>query len=229
MVGAGHQSAFQMRAAARPARLREGRRLEPPPGDAVAPRRHRRRGRPAVRGRRPRPPRRRGRRHHHHHLELRPDPEGAPRSAPAPISPAWAPTPRASRRSRPRSSPRATVFTDEVAQSVSIGEAQHAVAAGLIAEAAITQIGAVINGTHPGRRSADEITLFDGTGVGLQDLAVAAAVVELARRPPARPSRSPSDARPGRTAGPRGPALRFNPDRSRIWIIRARTHPSPTP
>jgi alanine dehydrogenase len=75
---------------------------------------------------------------------------------------------------------RATVFTDEVAQSVSIGEAQHGVAQGLIAEADITQIGAVINGTHPGRRSDEEITLFDGTGVGLQDLAVAAAVVDFA-------------------------------------------------
>ena len=134
MVGAGHQSAFQMRAAAPPARLRAGDRLEPPPRDALPPRRDRRRGRPALRGRRPRPPRRRGRRHHHHHLLLRPDPEGAPRSSPAPTSPAWAPTPRASRRSRPRSSPRATVFTDEVAQSVTIGEAQHAVAAGLIAD-----------------------------------------------------------------------------------------------
>jgi alanine dehydrogenase len=77
---------------------------------------------------------------------------------------------------------RATVFTDEVAQSVSIGEAQHAVAEGLIAESAITQIGAVINGDHPGRTSAEQITLFDGTGVGLQDLAVAAAVVGLARK-----------------------------------------------
>ena len=75
---------------------------------------------------------------------------------------------------------RATVFTDEVAQSVTIGEAQHAVAAGLIAESDVNQIGAVINGSHPGRRSAEEITLFDGTGVGLQDLAVAAAVVDLA-------------------------------------------------
>jgi ornithine cyclodeaminase/alanine dehydrogenase-like protein (mu-crystallin family) len=76
----------------------------------------------------------------------------------------------------------ATVFTDEVAQSISIGEAQHAVAAGLKSEADITQVGAVIEGTHPGRRSAEEITLFDGTGVGLQDLAVAAAVVGLARK-----------------------------------------------
>ena len=75
---------------------------------------------------------------------------------------------------------RATVFTDEVAQAISIGECQHAVAAGLIEEDAITQIGAVINGDHPGRRSDDEVTLFDGTGVGLQDLAVAASVVDRA-------------------------------------------------
>ena len=75
---------------------------------------------------------------------------------------------------------KATVFTDEVAQSITIGEAQHAIAEGLIAEADVHQVGAVINGTHPGRTSADEITLFDGTGVGLQDLAVAASVVDLA-------------------------------------------------
>lgn len=75
----------------------------------------------------------------------------------------------------------ATVFTDEVAQAVSIGESQHAIAAGLITDAAITPIGAAINGAHPGRSGDDEITLFDGTGVGLQDLAVAARAVELAR------------------------------------------------
>ncbi|MFC6762552.1 iminosuccinate reductase BhcD [Sulfitobacter porphyrae] len=75
---------------------------------------------------------------------------------------------------------RSTVFTDEVAQSISIGEAQHAVAQGLIRESDVHQIGAVINGTHKGRTSESEITLFDGTGVGLQDLAVAASVVELA-------------------------------------------------
>lgn len=73
---------------------------------------------------------------------------------------------------------RAAVFTDEIAQSVTLGEAQHAVGTGLIEEAAVTPIGRVINGDHPGRANADEITLFDGTGVGLQDLAVAAAVVE---------------------------------------------------
>lgn len=75
---------------------------------------------------------------------------------------------------------KSTLFTDEVAQSISIGECQHAIAKGLITEADISQIGAVINGTHPGRSSEDEITLFDGTGVGLQDLAVSAALVDLA-------------------------------------------------
>ena len=44
----------------------------------------------------------------------------------------------------------------------------------------ITEIGAVISGKHSGRTSADEITLFDGTGVGLQDLSVASDLVKLA-------------------------------------------------
>lgn len=74
----------------------------------------------------------------------------------------------------------ASVFTDEVAQSISIGEAQHAFAAGQLQEPDITSLGAVINGRHPGRQDDQEITVFDGTGVGLQDLAVAAAAARLA-------------------------------------------------
>lgn len=76
----------------------------------------------------------------------------------------------------------ATVFTDEIAQSISIGECQHAVAAGLIAAEAITPIGQVINGEHPGRSSDHEITLFDGTGIGLQDLAIASVAAKLAEK-----------------------------------------------
>ncbi len=75
----------------------------------------------------------------------------------------------------------ARVFTDEVAQSVTIGEAQHAVATGLIGAEAITPLGAVLVGAATGRGSAEEITLFDGTGVGLQDLAVATMAVRRAR------------------------------------------------
>lgn len=74
----------------------------------------------------------------------------------------------------------ARVFTDEIAQSISIGETQHAISAGLITQADITPIGDVINKAHPGRTSPDEITLFDGTGVGLQDLAVASVAARLA-------------------------------------------------
>ncbi|MFJ7439679.1 iminosuccinate reductase BhcD [Methylorubrum thiocyanatum] len=75
---------------------------------------------------------------------------------------------------------KASVFTDEIAQAISIGEAQHAVAQGLLGASDIVAIGSVINGTHPGRRSPEDITLFDGTGVGLQDLAVASTAVDLA-------------------------------------------------
>jgi ornithine cyclodeaminase len=51
----------------------------------------------------------------------------------------------------------------------------------LIATGDITPLGAVIAGLAPGRTSPEEITLFDGTGVGLQDLAVASVAVDIAR------------------------------------------------
>jgi ornithine cyclodeaminase/alanine dehydrogenase-like protein (mu-crystallin family) len=76
---------------------------------------------------------------------------------------------------------RACLFTDEIAQSLSIGEFQHAAAQRSISAEDVTAIGEVITGRHPGRGDA-EITIFDGTGVGLQDLAVAGAVVELAKQ-----------------------------------------------
>lgn len=75
---------------------------------------------------------------------------------------------------------KATVFTDEIAQAITLGEAQHAFAQGIVKQADITAIGEVINGTHPGRSSAEEVTIFDGTGVGLQDLAAASASVRAA-------------------------------------------------
>ncbi|MCF1710710.1 ornithine cyclodeaminase family protein [Tabrizicola sp. J26] len=77
---------------------------------------------------------------------------------------------------------RARVFTDEMAQSVTIGEAQHAVSGGLLKAEDIVPLGAVLTGESPGRQSASEITLFDGTGVALQDLAVAAIALANAKR-----------------------------------------------
>ena len=76
---------------------------------------------------------------------------------------------------------RARMFTDEVAQSVTIGEAQHAVAAGLLDPATITPLGAVLAGQAMGRSTVAEITLYDGTGVALQDLAVASIALTRAK------------------------------------------------
>lgn len=81
----------------------------------------------------------------------------------------------------PRLLAKARVFTDEPAQAALLGECQHAINAGLLDEQAIVPIGAVIAGTQQGRVSDDDITLFDGTGVGLQDLAVASRAVQRAR------------------------------------------------
>ena len=68
---------------------------------------------------------------------------------------------------------RALRFTDEIVQSRTIGEFQH-----LSSDLAITTIGAVIRGTAMGRIDKEQVTVFDGTGVGLQDLACAQAVTE---------------------------------------------------
>ena len=40
---------------------------------------------------------------------------------------------------------------------------------------AVTEIGAVLTGAADGRRSAGDITLFDSTGLAIQDLAIAKA------------------------------------------------------
>ena len=63
---------------------------------------------------------------------------------------------------------RATLFVDSASQSRNLGEGQRAPA-----DAPLTPLGDVILGRSPGRVSADQITLFDGTGMGLQDLALA--------------------------------------------------------
>ncbi|MBK1838997.1 ornithine cyclodeaminase family protein [Azospirillum sp. YIM B02556] len=63
---------------------------------------------------------------------------------------------------------RAGLFCDLPEQSHAIGEFQHAPP-----NAAVTAIGEVLLGRHPGRRSRDEITVFDSSGLSLQDLYIA--------------------------------------------------------
>jgi ornithine cyclodeaminase len=52
---------------------------------------------------------------------------------------------------------------------------------GILAWDALTEIGEVIAGRAPRRTSADQITLYESHGMGIQDLYVAAKLVELAR------------------------------------------------
>ena len=73
---------------------------------------------------------------------------------------------------------RCTVFCDEWEQASGGGEISAAVSRGLLGREAVTEIGAVLLGNAPGRRSEEEITLFDSTGLAIQDLGIARAVLD---------------------------------------------------
>jgi ornithine cyclodeaminase/alanine dehydrogenase-like protein (mu-crystallin family) len=75
---------------------------------------------------------------------------------------------------------RAHVFCDDWEQASHGGELAAAVDAGQIAKAEATELGLVLAGRAEGRRSDDEITLFDSTGLAIQDLAIAIAALAKA-------------------------------------------------
>ena len=52
------------------------------------------------------------------------------------------------------------------------------VAAGGVGRQDVTEIGAVLAGVAGGRRDSEEISLFDSTGLAIQDLGIVAAVHE---------------------------------------------------
>jgi alanine dehydrogenase len=68
---------------------------------------------------------------------------------------------------------RAHLFCDDWEQASHGGELAAAVAAGAVAREEVTELGAVLVGEAEGRRSAGDITLFDSTGLAIQDLAIA--------------------------------------------------------
>ena len=72
---------------------------------------------------------------------------------------------------------RARAFADDWEQASHNGELVHAVEAGELAQGDVTELGAVLAGDADGRRSDDEITVFDSTGLAIQDLAIALAVL----------------------------------------------------
>ena len=77
---------------------------------------------------------------------------------------------------------RASVFCDDWKQASHGGELAAGVAAGVLRRDDVTQLGDVLAGDSRGRTGDEEITLFDSTGLAIQDLAIArAAVTEAAR------------------------------------------------
>ena len=75
----------------------------------------------------------------------------------------------------------ARVFTDDIAQSISVGESEIAIKNGVISkEDIISEIGAVINGEVIGRQSNTDITIYDSTGIALQDLITANYAIDKA-------------------------------------------------
>jgi alanine dehydrogenase len=70
------------------------------------------------------------------------------------------------------------LFCDEWAQASHGGELTGAVEAGVVTREQVTDLGAVLAGEAPGRPGPDAVTLFDSTGLAIQDLAIAIACLE---------------------------------------------------
>ena len=73
------------------------------------------------------------------------------------------------------------LFCDEWEQASHGGELTEAIQSGIVSRAQVTELGAVLAGTAPGRPGPEAVTLFDSTGLAIQDLAVAAAALEAWR------------------------------------------------
>jgi ornithine cyclodeaminase/alanine dehydrogenase-like protein (mu-crystallin family) len=73
---------------------------------------------------------------------------------------------------------RVHVFCDDWAQASHGGECAAAVEAGALARGDVTELGQVLAGEAEGRRSPEDATAFDSTGLALQDLAVALVALE---------------------------------------------------
>jgi alanine dehydrogenase len=73
---------------------------------------------------------------------------------------------------------RVRVFCDDWEQASHNGDLAHAVEAGVLGRERVTDLGAVLAGDAPGRESDDDVTVFDSTGLAIQDLAIALAALE---------------------------------------------------
>jgi ornithine cyclodeaminase/alanine dehydrogenase-like protein (mu-crystallin family) len=75
---------------------------------------------------------------------------------------------------------RVRLFVDDWEQASHGGETAAAVEAGLISRDDVTELGAVLLGDAPRRQDDSDVTLFDSTGLAIQDLAITLAAMESA-------------------------------------------------
>jgi alanine dehydrogenase len=76
---------------------------------------------------------------------------------------------------------RCALFCDEWRQASHGGELTGAVDRGLVTREQVTELGDVLTGAAAGRPDAQAVTLFDSTGLAIQDLAICVAVLEAER------------------------------------------------
>ena len=69
------------------------------------------------------------------------------------------------------------VVADSISQCLERGEIHHAVAAGMIRPDQLLELGNIISGQSPGRTRPAQVTVADLTGVAVQDIAIAKAVL----------------------------------------------------
>ena len=72
---------------------------------------------------------------------------------------------------------RCELFCDEWEQACHGGELTAAAEAGLVSRERVTELGDVLTGAATGRSGADSTTLFDSTGLAIQDLAICLALL----------------------------------------------------
>ena len=75
---------------------------------------------------------------------------------------------------------RARLFCDEWDQASHSGDIARGAESGEISRGDVTQLGDVLTGTAAGRQSGDDVTIFDSTGLAIQDLAIATAALARA-------------------------------------------------
>ena len=81
----------------------------------------------------------------------------------------------------PEAVARCQLFCDEWTQASHGGELTKAVEAGLVTRDQVVELGEVLTGAEPGRSAQDGVTLFDSTGLAIQDLALCLALIEAHR------------------------------------------------